>query len=512
MRPPSHFLPALLLALAACHDDTAGAPAPAPEGIACPLTERVRLASPPGDFEPADLFYALYRVGDHLLFTFDGPDDPARTFWHTSRCGGEVEEFTSLPPGLQPNSLAATDAGPVVYALDPDGKVFLVDRLDVPGFDAPREVSGIPAIRLVLPGFFPTSDRRYATFFNVNDGGQGWSAAGIGAVTTALFTHAGDPDVPALQVGAAVVNTFYFDDHLIVHDDDGTVRRFDPRTGASTTLLTGVRHVSLSPDTTRAIWQELGDDQSERVFLRDLDSGIDREIAVNDFAQQSWSRLPPEANVDTSPRAGSWTWTKDGAFAALRGPDDTLVAAIRTDTGAPLEIPAHIQHGTSLTRHFTLILADPTDSVDAVWDPASGNVRVWHRGLVAPKYVHDDATAAEYFLPDFKDALDGRLVRVDLATGTSTEILPRYSWHSSRLADDLYLHREQRGYILLEEFSDGGGWFATVDDLAFADATTQRYYPIADNVSALAIVPDEGLIVLDAHGEDPGVWAVPYPK
>jgi hypothetical protein len=510
VRPPSHFLPALLLALAACHDDTAGPPAPAPEGIACPLTERVRLASPPGDFKPADLYYALHRVGDHLLFTFDGPDDPARTYWHTSRCGGEVEEFTSLPPGLTPYTTVATDSGQVVYALDPDGQVLILDRLDVPGFDAPREVPGLPAIRLVLPGFFPTSDRRYATFFNVNDGGQGWSAAGIGAVTTALFTHTGDPDVPALQVGAALVNTFYFDDHLIVHDDDGTVRRFDPRTGASTTLLTGIRHVSLSPDTTRAIWQELGDDQSERVFLRDLDAGTDREIAVNDFAQQSWSRLPPGANIDGD--TGRWTWTKDGAFAALSGPDSTFVAAVRTDTGEPLEIPEHIQYGLPLTRHFALTLADPTDHVDALWDPASGNLRVWHRSPVTPRYVYDDATSAEFLLPDRTDTLDGRLVRIDLATGTSTEILPRYSWYSGRLADDLYLYREQRGYILLEEFSDGGGWFATVDDLAFADPATQLYTPIADNISALALVPDEALYILDAHGEDPGVWAVPYPK
>lgn len=509
MRPPSHFLPALLLALATCHDDTAGSPAPAPEGIACPLTERVRLASPPGDFKPADLYYALHRVGDHLLFTFDGPDDPARTYWHTSRCGGEVEEFTSLPPGLQPNSLAATDTGPVVYALDPDGKVFIIDRLDVPDFDEPREVSGIPAIRLVLPGFFSITSRRYVAFSNAKDGGQGWSAAGIGAISRALFTHTGDPDVPALQVGAAVINTFYFDDHLIVHDDDGTVRRFDPRTGASTTLLTGVRHVSLSPDTTRAIWQELGDDQSERVFLRDLDAGTDIEIAVNDFTQQSWGRLPPGANIDGD--AGRWTWTKDGAFAALSGPDSTFVAAVRTDTGAPLEIPAHAYHRDPLTSHFTLILADPTDSVDAVWDPASGNVRVWHRGPVAPKYVHDDATAAEYFLPDSKDSYDGRLVRVDLATGTSTEVLPRYSWHSGPLTDNLSLYRTLRGYVPLAT-TELGEVSALVYDLAFADATTQRYYPIADNVSALALVPDEGLIVLDAHGEAPGVWAVPYPK
>ncbi len=507
MRPPSFFLPTLVLALAACNDDTAGLPEPAPEGLACPLTERVRLASPPAGFTPANLYYALHRVGDHLLFTFDGPDDPARTYWHTSRCGGPVEAFTSLPPSTVLTDMANTDAGPVLYAIDPDGQVFLVDRLDVPGFDEPLAIPGLPAIRLVFPEFFPNSSRRYVPFSTTSRDGLGWSAAGIGGITRALFTHTGDPDIPALQVGAATVRTFPFDDHLLVHDDDGTVRRFDPFTGASEPQMTGVRHIAYLPGSTRAIWQELGDDQSERVFLRDLAAGTDVEIAVNDFAQQSWHR----GDDGTSGDAGLWTWTDDGAFAAMKGPDDTLVAAVRTDTGAPLAIPDHIAYRRSLTRHIQLTLADPTDHVDGLWDPATGGLRIWYRGPVKPRVLRDDGASAEVLIPDLDDFRTGRLVRVDLATGTSTELLPRFSIYSGRLTDDLYLFRTPRRDVSLA-MTELGQWQTTSMDLAFVDPTTQLYTPIAGEITAMAILPDEALYILDAHGDDPGVWAVPYPE
>lgn len=509
MKPPSYFLPALVLALSACSDETAG-PEPAPEGIACPLTERVRLASPPGGFTPGDLYYDLRLVGDHLLFTFDGPDDPGRTYWHTSRCGGEVEEFTSLPPGMVLHAVVATDAGPALYALDPlDGQAFLLDRLDVPGFDEPSPILGLPALFPLGHGMLGSGQRRYADFSAANEGGHAWSAAGIGAITWKLFTHAGDPDVPALQVGAAILDIAHADDHLLVHDDDGTVRRFDPLTGASTTLLTGVRHVSFSPDRTRAIWQQIGDDQVETVYLRDLGAGTDREIAVNDFAQQSWGRFLSGDGLGRD--AGEWSWTRDGAFAAMKGLDDTLVAAVRTDTGEPLELPAHVRLVEPMTSLFRLELADPTERVDALWDPATGSTRVWHRGPVTPKLLRDDGTTAELVVFDAADEVTGRLVVLDLATGESTELLSSFSTTSGRLADGVYLYRTIRDFVPLTMSGQARVEVATYD-LAFADPATQLYTPIADDISALAFVPDEALILLDAHGDDPGVWAVPYPE
>ena len=496
--------------LPACHD--ASPPEAAPEGIACPLTERVRLASPPGDFEPGNFFYSLHRLGDHLLFSFERADGDERIFWHTSRCGGPVEEYTTLPAGLLPYQAIAVDDAPILYAIDHTGQVFVADRFVSPEFDAPRPVTGLPSIEPGLP-VLAASPRGYATFSVVIHSSLVGPAAGIGGSIHARYAHTGDPDVPALELGAATVSAALFDDHVFILDDDGALRRIDPSTGAGETLQTGVRYMTVSPDGRKLIWQELGDDKTESVYLRDLATGIDLGIAVNDFAARSWGRNPTDPSAPSiGLDAGLWSWTGDGAYAAQIGPEGTAVAAVRTDTGETLPIPSHTDLRFALVSHFMLDLGDEAEHVSAIWNPATGDVIEWHRGPVRPALKRYDATSAEFLLRESEDPYsDGSLVRVDLATGTTTERLPRFSLSSFSLDEDLYLYAARSQTVSIPSFDDGM-WETNSYNLAFADPATRLYTPIADDVTALAIVPDEALYILDAHGEDPGVWAVPYPK
>ncbi len=510
MRPPSRWLfLALAPTLLACNAEP---PSGAAENIACPLTERVRLASAPGDFDAGDVFYALHLVGDHLLFTFERVDSDERVYWHTPRCGGPLAEFTSLPAGMLPLQTVQTPGGPVLYSQDTQGVVHVADRLDVDGFDEPRPVTGLPALPLGYP-LASQNPRDFALFQRTsNPYAQVRGVAGLSGSTKELHAHGGDPDAPSVRLGDAVVMSLTtVDDRLYLLDDDGTLRRVDPTTGASETLQTDVRYAAFSPDGQRAIWQELGDDTSEPVHLRDLATGIDLEIATNDFARDSWNRKEVPGEPEPYFRdIGTWVWTQDSAYAAQIGPEGALVAAVRADTGEPLVLPAHVGVASPLSHHFTLTLADPFEQVRAHWDPATGALVEWHRGPTSPSLRHSDDATADYMIPD-PELLDrGPLVRVDLATGAVTELLPQISQFSLRLAPDRYINAPLNAEVIVAAV-DAGTLATYSQNYSLVDLATDTYFPLADDITGHALLPDS-LIVLDAHGPDPGVWAIPFPK
>jgi hypothetical protein len=492
----SHRALRLAATLLAC----APAPAePAPEPVdACAATAPVRLAAPPAGWRPDALHrYGFRRLGEQILYTFDPPDLSDRTYWLVDRCGGAPRRFTSLRTG-EPDDLLRidTDDGAVLYVRDGAGAYHFVDRLDVPGDDEPRPIAGLPT------GLQAFAAGRSVLFSIAGAGGTITGAAGLGpdAYHFISYSHAGDPDRPAVHLGDDIIDHAALGDHLLLLHEDGVLRDVDPRTGDGEPLLTGVRRFDLANDDRRLIWQELGDDLAEPVHLLDLDTGEDREIAVNDFTARSWGR-----DHGQKVSVGTWQFTADSGAAALIGPDDRYVAAVRTDTGEPLPIPAHAsRQGVTLADALILLLDDPAQRVEAVWTPLTGGVRVYSRGPADSdaKIRHLDGDLLEYFLPDPTDPRFGPLYRIDLATGRTVRLAPRVGEASTRLADGRYLA------IATSDVIAGGAGIYYSHDLDLFDPDTQVYYPIADRVDGYALA-DQGVFYLDARGTEPGLWLYP---
>lgn len=485
----SHRSLSLASLLLACQS----APAePALEPVdACAATSPVRVAAPPAGWRPdATHRYPLKRLAGRLLYSFDPDDLPERTYWLADPCDGAPVPLTGWGD-IDTVFVLDTDERTALYAADDAGVYHFVDRLDVPGLDQPVPLAGLPpGMRaFALPG-------AVALFSRVATTGTLTPAAGLGPENNSFsfYTHAGDPDRPAVHLGDDIVDYAWTGERMLLLHTDGALRDVDVRTGEGAPLLTGVRHIDLAYDDGRLIWQEIGDGVAETVHLLDLDSGDDREIAVNDFTARSWGR-----DRELPSRVGTWEFTRDGRAAAFIGPDG-LVAAVRTDTGESLPIPAHTGWDPSSGDDMlTLVLPDPDERVESVWTPLTGDLRVYYRGPADTdaRIKANDGARIDYYLATTDGPDHGPLLRVDLATGRTVLLAPRLGEISPRLADGRYLSITDSGSSPFGR------------DLDLFDPSTQTYYPIADDVDDWVRVPDLGVYYFDARGPEPGLWLYP---
>lgn len=492
----------MLLALSACGPGPLAEPATAG---ACPITTPIRLAAAPEGFEPAeDVWYGLTIIGDDILFTFDHFDDPDRQYWRLNRCTGDIEPFSSLAPGLHNPYVIETPQGRLLHGNDADGRPFVLDRFDVAGDDDPRPVPGLP--EAAQPAFWMPPESLYTKYVLSGPGKKIFYGAGVGAWTFAVYTHHGDLEVPAVKISDTLLAARDLDaSHILVHEDSGEVHRVDALSGAREHLISGARYVNYDHGGRRFIWQAMGDDIAEPVYMHDLDTGDDVQIAINDFAARSWNRDPDDRDL------GQWEFTRDIAAAAMIGPGERFVTAVRADTGEPVPIPEHVGVQGSIAGYFMLSLAGDTDEVQALWDPLAGDVREWYRGDARTADLRTvEGDRAEYSVTDPTDPSRGSLWRVDLGTGEATEILADFS-SAYPLDDSHYLLGFSHGGI--EAPPAGLGIYLALDvrDIELVDIASGVRTPIADGISASRIMPGEGLIYLDAHGPDPGVWAYPLP-
>lgn len=479
------------LALAACAPEDSSAPVDA-----CPLDAPVRLIAPPERPQPGGSTELRYQIlGDYILYTFDRYDHPAPAFWRIHRCGGEPESLHSAPLSLRSFTALGTADNFVLYGADQSGKPYFLGRLDAPGFDEPPPVLGLPDEQLrLMPtelGLVLRTARPYES--------TGLSpVAAIGARVDAAYVHRGDPKAPAVKLGEDVLSWHVLGDRLLVHSDDGALRSVDPDTGQSELVLADVRHVQLAAAARRLIWQQIGDDLAEPIFLRDLDTGADVQIAVNDFTDVSWNR-PNDLNTRNT---GTWMLTGDGAHAALYGPGHALAAVVRLDTGAPVTPPADVFLFRSSGHEFDLEVDDHREYVRVLWDPRTGALREWYRGPVAGSapYIFDRAEDhLDYAIYDSAYGGSQTVWRLDFATGEATVHIPRLGSLLTRLDDGRYVTAWSPSFFVLER------------ELVVFDPDTRRYTNIADISGNFTYFPDQGLFVANADGR-PGLWALPIPE
>ncbi|WAS92338.1 hypothetical protein [Nannocystis punicea] len=492
--------------LAGCREPASGEPDVLAE--ACEITEPTRLvAVPPGFVADPEAWYGLYVFGDHILFTFDRFDDPDRVYWRFDRCTGELAPFSSLAPGLH-NPFAITTAdGPVVYANDGLGKKYVVDRLDVAGDDQARPVKGLPE---QLGGFPATglSQSPFVLFSEPHPSDKGAYAAGIGGTTTTWYRHDGDPHVAAVEVGEFVLfqRIVGDDPHYYALRDDGELHRLDVLTGDSEPLLAGVRHFQALAQQNKIVWQELGDDLAETIYVHDFATGDDLAIAVNDFAQRSWFRDPEQGDL------GSVQVGADGDLVAQPGPDRVLVTVVRTTDAETFAVPEHLRFIGFAGDQINLLTEDDAERALSLWDPVGGGVREWYRGpRVNVMLRRVDGDRVEYFQEDPGDTGTGTIWRVDRTTGEREQLLSRSNMVPLELADGRYFLFFNRKSLPGPPLSGSSFLAAVARDLKLFDPASGLYTAIADDVTAYGMVPAEGLVYLDSQGPAPGVWVHPLP-
>jgi hypothetical protein len=436
MRASWTSIVALLLA-GACDEPTAG-----PASM-CVAAEGRVVAAVDGELSAIT---SPTLAGDALVF---GVGEAVLTAYHVDECGAGTRVRIAGPElELTTVFALATAAGPLAVGhAHATGLVLVLDRLAVAGVDAPREVA-----RLDVAG--PAGWHRWDGGMLLWDGPLGTDAAaplaGDGQPTSALLWF------PAADGGPAARLT---DDAVWLAAVEGTPGRFVALTdagalleisdGAAEVLQTGVRRVSLAGDGAQLVWQELGDGERERVFLRDLARGEDLPLGWNEFAALGWAR-----GVSPTPRflPGSWVWTDEAV--GLVGPAGTLVRAFARADGARLRRPPpHVAVDGEVRRggeRFFLTAQRESTRVEVAWDPRSGAADEWLRApaqagrVLRPERVRDGvryyegdpqggrlwlrrfgAAAPELLQPayslDLRELPDGRTVVAvpDAAPGTS---------------------------------------------------------------------------------------------
>ena len=103
------------------------------------------------------------------------------------------------------------------------------------------------------------------------------------------------------------------------------------------------------------------------------------------------------------------------------------------------------------------------------------------------------------------EPLVGSLWRVDFATGETRELVARMSpWHTT-VAEDTELVAFDIGP------QAGIGPLLSLRDLEYVEIEAGRSTPIATAVAASEALPGEGVMWLDVHGAQPGLWVAPLP-
>ncbi|MCY1066098.1 hypothetical protein OV090_15065 [Nannocystis sp. RBIL2] len=475
----------LVLSVACQPDDSASL---------CPLTGPVRLAAPPDGwlFDTAAEPRISGSLDGLVFYTYDGREPVQH--WQVEVCGGEPQLLPGPRPYLRQLTKLRLPSGEVTYYLDELTQKVLVDRDDL---DEPRALAGLSpgdyrarfwADRMVLA-------RQQTPGYSHN------YAAGLGGSTHALYAHDGAPEHPAVFLADEVA---LFDPNvpdLLALRDDGELLRFDGGTGEATTLLDAARNFHASAP--YLIWQEMGDDIAEPIYLRNLDTGDERLLLVNDFCQRSWSRDPEFPGVN----AGRWRFDPEAGLAALVGPGETLVAMHRLADGAALEVPAHDKWERWDDGVVLLQTHEPGARVTfTLWDPVGGAEHVWYRGPVAdePAFFEYDGEGVDYFVFGVPERKLGSMWRYDIASGQHAEVLPRMTYFHSRLDDGRYMVEFPR-----PDDHDG------LVDLVVIDRDTRSYTTLAERVySPWPVRTDEDPLAyawLDLLGPQPGLWMTPLP-
>lgn len=476
------------LLLAACGDDTA-LPDDAPE--TCPLGEDTTLVLAVPDLtgvEDPSLTFHYHATDTRLRWSRQASSDVGVEVFQRDLCGGEPERVLAAERDLRWEFSVKGPAGQVLFARDEQGRFYLVDRLDVPGADAPRPLTPVTLEGLASVQFPEIGGFDLEAFQQDHDRAIG--AAGLGGNTGEIWVHTGRPEdelaLFAVDVVSATVSSSEPGRWILF--DDGDLSLIDRDTLEETPVRQGVRSFLRvwRGDRPFLLYQEIGDGKEEAVYLLDLADQSQVQVTTNTFTALSFGQDPDHRS------AGRWI---SSPVLGLLGPEETIVQAFDVETLEPVTVPKHVGlAGIAAGRHVLgLRLEDPTDLVYAIWDPAANALTEWYRGPEEPQRAAWKDGEIRYELPNADDT--SRLLVFDPATGARRTLVERLG----------HVH---------EEFDDG----AILHTLPLADDELARQVVLTDPATGQTTelvarahevqFNSDLLFYLDTDAETPGVWAM----
>lgn len=340
------------------------------------------------------------------------------------------------------------------------GEVVLLDRLDVPGVDAPRVIA--------------TLDPIDSGWFRWPEGLLLWSGPLMRGAPegSRVFVYPGPegPLRPAVELASDVV-------WLARGGLDGFALRtasgelMHVQDGAATSLHASVRSAGLAPDGAHAAWQ-------------DVNGGW----TLHSLARGEGVPLGPTAKARSAgPDAAAWRWT-DAAVAAIDANGGLIAAYDRRDGTRLADPPGHgVVRADEAGPLFFLTAQVAPERVELAWDPHEDALTEWYRGPDVG--LHPQVTAAG--------------IRYLAEPGS------------------LYLHRPGRVPTLLQAeasldalaLADGRTLMSlTAADethrLVLLDASGAQARTIAEGVARWSVTAEEPprLTYAIASGPDAGVW------
>ena len=491
--------------LSTCSDDEDGE---VPLESACSSTKTVRIADlPPGwpSTDPKAAGAALSVIGDRLLVRWEalGTESGPGDIFVIDPCGPTTEILAPGALGIGSVDVLKTPDGLVVYGLgDEQRTLYRLDHFETPGIDGPQAIFRFDGYASGFP---------YADLLAIHVQGApnfGWQAAGIGSKPGELWIfHHGDT-APTRVAVDVVAHRYFLDDDgslaALVLTDAGVLSWYEPFPGPGEVLQTGVRYAKMTPDRRFLVWQVLGDGVAESVFLRDLDTGEDVELTVNDFVVESFGKSSAEG--PSADYVGTWVAPDDSSAVALIGPDTRILRAFLTSTGAALDVPEHQPFAGEFygiyRDTFELSLPDPSENVAALWTPRTGDLMVVYRGPDSIDFVDRHADGFEYRRTTValgQPADNFSLWALDRISGRSTLVLPRAGSWIHTLDDDRLL------YGVSDEQS--------ADELTVFDPDTRVFKAFVSRARRgwWEYMPGLGVAYLDLYSSSPGLYLAPIP-
>lgn len=432
-----------LLALVGCNEEAA---LPDEDVEECEIDGPTLVLAQQDDWNLEDPVsgFSLSLVGERLLYAIGDRPPASADHYLRDLCGGEPELVLAAASGLHWSFTSQSSVGPVLFGTDGEGRLYAADRLDEPGADTPRMIANYPGAYGQAGSVAVERHDGGRMLFVERHGEIGEPSlpvAAIGTVTRTLWAYSGEPDEDAALLADDVVHYSpmytYRPDSMLVHFDDGRIAWVDQETLAEQPIRDGVRWFGLHwyGERPHLLYQAIGDGESEAVRLRDLETGEERPLTVNPFADVSFGQDPDDRGT------GGWL---TGAVLGLIGPEHTIVEAYHPETLAPIEVPAHVGLAGVWGAEglVGLVLPDPDEHVRALWDPATGTVTEWYRGPVP-----DASTLKQLEWKDGKivfreDNADGteRIVELDVASGERRVVLSQVGHGIATLEDGRLLH------------------------------------------------------------------------
>jgi hypothetical protein len=438
-----------------------------PEGAVnmCPFEQPVRLASVPEGMNQWSVEVQLSTVGGLLHYTATEDDETVAAL--IDPCTGAetpYREFAAGPGGLV---VVDTPNGRLLYVSRPqEDEVIVLDRLDVPGFDEPRWVEGVPAFHSMstAPGGALLCTDREAP-----EGASCW-------------LHDGDPAHAPKPMGTGIRQHAWSGGQWFVLDVAGALRRVDEATGAETPLLTGVDAFGFAG---RYVTWQTGEEGAVEVHRLDVETGVD--IVLMDGLEE----------------AGSWEVNEDGTAIGRYEPGGPFEALFRLEDGEPLAFPPHIGVGDAgAGAEFELVLERDNleEHVRALWDPFAGEEpREWFREALWYDHLSVRRVGDQifYFIPLICEP-GGMVRRADLRTGEHVRIAAYASSLPTLLPDGRYLLASRQGW-------------EPISDVFVFDPATRETTPVVEAVVDWRYSAEHGVFYARTTGAEAGVWVTPLP-